>query len=296
MVPLTIQLLSQERAPEVDEGLTGLGGPLAVGHPGDDRAAARNRLTAAARTEWQLAVEPGEVLAGGAEEILKTVAYSPPSRYRVQVIQGDVLTKQVRLWHRGCKAVFKNPVYETIPGDAPLLNVVLVGGDGGDAAERLRLATAWRDRTPTGAEPHYYLACALLENRRYDEFLAAANAYLFRRPPSLQAVTMTRYYVGLVEFACKKNAEAAAKNCLACVAANPLMSEFWCLLGDVYYHLLKKYDKAGAFYKNGKLLGSRRKADDPWPVQLSKYGEYPDQMVRSCDRLVSESRLIGRPS
>jgi len=73
----------------------------------------------------------------------------------------------------------------------------------------------------------------------------------------------------------------AIKHILSCIATNPLMAEFWCLLGDIHYKL-KSHIRAAAFYENAIILGEQRLKSDSWPIQISKYKEYPDRMMEKC--------------
>jgi len=68
-----------------------------------------------------------------------------------------------------------------------------------------------------------------------------------------------------------------------------MMAEFWCLLADVYY-AIKDYDRARIFYENGLILGSRRLKDDGWPMEISKYKEYPLNMIEGCNQIKRSSR------
>ena len=65
------------------------------------------------------------------------------------------------------------------------------------------------------------------------------------------------------------------------------MAEFWCLLGDAYYKN-RNYIKAMSFYENAIFLGSRRKTDDEWPLEISKYSEHPNKMIESCRNLTKQ--------
>jgi hypothetical protein len=76
------------------------------------------------------------------------------------------------------------------------------------------------------------------------------------------------------------DAKKAARDILACIAARPQMAEFWCLMGDIYYSK-RQYVKAKSLYDNAIIAGKERK-DDTWPVDLSKYDEYPNKMIDYC--------------
>ncbi len=79
---------------------------------------------------------------------------------------------------------------------------------------------------------------------------------------------------------------------MVCLAKKPTMAEFWCLLGDVYYDA-KDYDKAKEFYENAVILGSRRLKDDGWPMEISKYKEYPQKMIEACKKIKTSSKLYA---
>ena len=72
----------------------------------------------------------------------------------------------------------------------------------------------------------------------------------------------------------------------------PIMAEYWCVLGDVYYHLAGDYDRAKRFYRNAIILGQKRKEDDMWPVELSKYNTYPEKMIKSCEELLKSNEFV----
>ena len=84
--------------------------------------------------------------------------------------------------------------------------------------------------------------------------------------------------------ATKKDFENAVKSLIPCLAEKPTNGEFWCLLGDIYY-CLKDYERAKSFYENAKILGSRRLNDDDYPMEISKYKEYPEKLIKSCDAI-----------
>jgi hypothetical protein len=63
-----------------------------------------------------------------------------------------------------------------------------------------------------------------------------------------------------------------------CLINEPTMAEYWCLLGDAFFKL-KQFHRASAFYENAILFGSQRKNNDPMPIELNKYKEYPEKML-----------------
>ncbi len=92
------------------------------------------------------------------------------------------------------------------------------------------------------------------------------------------SATMTRYYYAMVKLTQKAH-KPALQNLNLCLCAKPLMAEFWCLMGDVYFYLLGKPDSAKEFYENAIVLGARRLQSDRWPMDFSKYRKYPERML-----------------
>ena len=89
----------------------------------------------------------------------------------------------------------------------------------------------------------------------------------------------------------KKRVKPALQNLNLCLCAKPLMAEFWCLTGDVYYHLLHDFKKAKQFYHNAIVLGHHRLKSDKWPMDITKYNTYPSKMIESCDELLKSTKL-----
>ena len=69
-----------------------------------------------------------------------------------------------------------------------------------------------------------------------------------------------------------------------CIVKNPTMAEFWCLLADIFY-AINDCEKALCFYENAKILGSRRLKSCDYPMEISKYQEYPNKMIEACKSL-----------
>ena len=100
---------------------------------------------------------------------------------------------------------------------------------------------------------------------------------------------MIRYYYAMTMLIYKKSYKPALQNINLCLCAKPLMAEFWCLMADVYYHLLNKFSEAKFFYENAIFMGSRRMKNDVNPIDLDKYKAYPNKMIKSCEQLLQQS-------
>lgn len=259
----------------------------------DNLSKAKNHLIEKTDSKWIFCIEPYETILKGTE-CFESAIHLKPASYKATIIQGDVVTEQIRLWHRDMKLRYKNPVFETLSGPAQKSEICLVVANHDNSELQLELAKKWLDSNPLTIEPMYYLACAYLARKNWKAFLDYANMYLHQeKRPSMSAI-MTRYYCSMVKCYIEKNYQEAIQHLLPCLAERPLMAEFWCLLGDVYY-TINQSEKARCFYENAAILGSRRLRDDDWPLEISKYKEYPEKMIEACDKIKQSSRIYFGP-
>lgn len=249
------------------------------------RDVARSKLP---KGEWNLWLEPWEVVASGHEQLGRK-----DGKHFVSVMTQKILTKEIRAWTGDVS--FENPIYETISGDTDSeLPVVLYSLGGIDQTYAVTNVTRWMNDQPINPRPHYYSACLALSGGRHEDFLRLAEHYLSMDRTSSMSAVMTRYYYAYVSLAHKRNAKAALQNLNLCLCAKPLMAEFWCLQADVFYHLFRRYDVAKEFYENAVVLGARRLRSDKWPMDIAKYSSYPNKMIGSCDKIMASVSLYGK--
>lgn len=231
-------------------------------------------------SEWNLLIEPWEVLTNSPD-------IGKPDCYYSTIIQSKTITKEVRLWYGPRQ--FVNPVFERVDADPPReCGLVFFSSGRTDHEQLLQELEKWKSQEICSSAPYYYQACLLMALGRYDEFLRVSEHYMFMEPKAItMSSTMNRYYYAMVQMMHKKQYRAALQNLNLCLCCKPLMAEFWCLMGDVYYHLLKNFKSAKEFYENAMILGCKRLKSDRWPMDISKYKAYPKQMIDSCDQLVS---------
>lgn len=250
---------------------------------------ARNNLIDNTNSKWIFCIEPFETILKGTE-CFNAAMHLRPESYKATVIQGDVITEQIRLWHRDMKLSYKNPVFETISGPAQKSGICIAVSNHDKSELQLELAKKWLETNPLTIEPMYYLACAYLARNNWTAFLDYANMYLHQEKRHSMSAIMTRYYCAMVKCYIEKNYQEAIRYLLPCLAEKPLMAEFWCMLGDVYYSI-NQSDKARYFYENAIILGSRRLRDDDWPLEISKYKAYPEKMIESCQKIKQSSKI-----
>lgn len=251
---------------------------------GGDYSQLRNSLLAPGRNMY---LEPWESMSAGAGRVA-----SMDGSFAFYVVQGGVVSKQVRLWSEG---TFKNPVFEHVDarGDVVVAPEVVLSSDGApDLREsNTAICRGWVARRPASPEPWYYLACSLLAEGKMDEFVGSAVKYLsMDRSPGDSSVLMN-YYLARVE-ALKGRFDVASKRALGCLALHPSFSEFWCLLGDLMYSR-GGYEKAMSLYGNALAAGRRRRSDDLLPIEVAKYGSYPRRMAERCALALKGGLLVG---
>jgi hypothetical protein len=248
------------------------------------------------QTNWQMYLEPGEVLLSGHDKIIELVNSNRTKNYHIEILQDDVIVKQVRLWRKDSGKEFVNPVFEVIKDDySEYAEIMLFKNNSGeDHSDRIE---AWKRDKPLAVEPYYFQACDCLKKRKYKEFITLADHYLFQKKTSSVATTMTHYYLGVVHCYITNDLDLATRHAIVCLGENILMAEFWCLLGDIFFQN-KEFHKALLFYENAKILGNRRLRTDKWPMHISKYEEYPTEMIEKCQTILSKAKdwVIKNPT
>lgn len=224
-------------------------------------------------------LEPWEVVLQGTPSINGRLG-------SVRLMHNGVISWETRIWRD--KPQFVNPVFERIDSKDPVQSRLVITSYGGlDSDFLLSSLEHWKAEQPLSNLPYYYESCVYLSQARYDDFLRAAEHYLYLDNKNSMAVTMTRYYYAMVQLTQKHTVKPTLKNLNLCLSVKPLMAEFWCLTGDVYYHLLNRFDMAKEFYENAIILGEKRLFSDQWPMDISKYHKYPSRMIESCRKIIS---------
>jgi tetratricopeptide (TPR) repeat protein len=255
---------------------------------GKRRDEARNYLITQAGEGTHFYIEPWECVIQGKDlpNIKKTSC--------VRIMRGNTFTYETRIWHG--KHKFINPVYERLDAEGSFSKVMLYSNGQLESDDVLSGIEIWKRDKPLAAAPYYYHACLLFSQGKYDEFLKMADHYLFMEKEEPLSNVMMRYYYAMAHVTYKKSYKPALQNINLCLCARPLMAEFWCLTGDVYYHLLHKFDQAKEFYENAMILGSRRSAKDIEPMDIDKYRAYPTKMIESCNALLSHKGVYAQMS
>lgn len=254
----------------------------------DNYSKVRNYISDKSETIWQMYICPWEVLLNGHENIIETINVASKKSYYLEILQGDVITKQIRLWRKDEKK-FINPIFEKIVDEnAEYVNAIVWSGK--SPLEDEELINKWKKDNPFALDPCYYQAYTALNKKKYKEFIKLAEYYIFQNKEQNITKIMTHYYLGVVNCLVTDDQNSAIKNAAICISQHPLMAEFWCLLGDAYLKS-NELEKAITFYENGKILGSYRLRSDRWPMQISKYDEYPTEMIENCKLLAKKHQV-----
>lgn len=249
-------------------------------HLENDLSKARIELLKHSQTKWNLYIEPWEFFLSG-KELLEKYTSLQPAAYKFNILDSDLITKQIRLWHTDTKVYFKNPVFEHLVGSSLSSDVYLVSEN---KQINENILENWLKEKPLSSEPIYYKAFIELKKNNWDAFLNYASNYLYKEKILKKPVVMTYYYVSMVNCYIKNDLKKALEAIVPCLSSCPTMAEFWCLTGDIFY-TMKDYKKAKSFYENAILLGCKRSSLDDYPIEISKYREYPEKMIRSCQEI-----------
>lgn len=249
-----------------------------------DFSVARNGLCREGRNMY---LEPWERLARGSELIRGL-----EGGHYFYVLEDGIVSKQVRMWDRGA---FENPVFESVVGSGAVVNPGVVVVSEGRPDDRIRIreiCESWVERRPTSPDPHYYLACSLLAEGKRREFVSQAMTYLSMEPHGSDSSLLMNYYLSRVNHSLGDHRDAY-RRAVGCLVGHPSFAEFWCLLGDMLF-TRGDHRRASHVYENALVAGMRRPSDDTFPVELSKYGSYPEAMRERCAKAISEGIVLGK--
>jgi len=249
----------------------------------NDLGKCRNNLVNFSETNWQFYIEPWEFMMSGHDALLWAITQDKEA-YNIYSVEDNMMTKELRLWKKSSGRKFVNPVYETIEPNHDAVNLDCFIRSESGFKDESKILREWKMEEPKSAALNYYLSCNYLKNKKYDEFLSSAKHYLFYDIEPSISVVMTNYYCALVFLLIKKDYGQSMSHIVKCLCYLPTMAEFWCVLGDIFLKM-KQYNRAIAFYENAELFGSRRTKDDPYPIDISKYKEYPQNMKKVCNGL-----------
>lgn len=246
----------------------------------ESRSDIRNHLCQQFNTKWHMFLEPNEYAISSLQPIIdnnKDICY-------FSILTNNILRKDIRLWNNHKNIKFKNPIFEILNIESNDDLQVVFCSDFVNYNYELELIN-WKKKEPTNPIPYYYESILALNKGDIDTFVNKSEYFLFLEPKKNSIpYVMNRYYYALVSLH-QKQVKKTLQNINLCIAANSLMAEFWCIVGDVYYHLLNDFDKAIDFYENAIILGSRRKKSSKWPMDILKYKEYPNSMIESCNKI-----------
>src|SRR5688572_6505330 len=179
MTPLTIHLLIQnneETIAQTLESILPLEANILIGDAGcrdntvkicksydltvakvsnHDRSHTRNEMAKSSQTNWQFYIEPWEILLSGHDKLLDLVQADQPQSYHCELLHGESITKQIRLWHKGCGVKFINPIFETIRMDKSEYAEIVIYKEKNDVFNAEKIAK-WKAASPLATDPYYF--------------------------------------------------------------------------------------------------------------------------------------------
>lgn len=254
----------------------------------NDFSKARNYLNQFSKTPWNFYLNPNEILISDVSNFIDLLK-NDSKIYKISIVSGDVITSSNRIWHKNSKTKFVNPAFEYLAGKGSFLDLYLSAMPIYDNLQE-QILEEWFSKNSLNKEPLYYKACNCLKNKQYDCFLNYADLYFLQETDNSTSYVMTNYYCCMVQLYIKKDARKAYKHILPCLSLKPSMAEFWCLAADIYYHA-NEYNKAQELYENAIICGSQRLKIDDYPLEISKYKDYPEKMIETCKNVIRSSKF-----
>lgn len=256
----------------------------------EDMSFVRNFLISETKTDWIMCIQPWEILVSGADKIIEKVLKDEKNAYKFNIIQNDILIKDIRIWNKNMNLKYKNPIYECLYGDFDVLPVYLKSENNTKINEKD--IKRWIENSPLSTSAVYYMSCYYLTEKKWDSFINFAEMYLHQEKNIEVSYYMINYYLSMVLSYIKKDYQKANKHLMICLAKMPTMAEFWCLYGDIFF-ALKDYDRAISMYENAEIMGRKRMKNDDFPIEISKYKEYPLRMIDNCQKIISSKKVYG---
>lgn len=243
--------------------------------------------------DWFMWIQPWEKLISGHEEINLISSQKDFKKcFDFKIINQQIISREQRLWNTNLNIKFQNFIFENpnFNGSVSADGVALMQlKHHENFSDSLEIINHWKSQSPMAPEPYYYEAYLMLSAGKYNEFCNLANHYLFINKGG-KSDLMIRYNLANVQIYNQNMINEGVRNILKCLCENPIMAEFWCLLGDAYYKM-KDFNKAISFYENALIIGEKRELDF-LPIEIKKYKEYPIKMIESCDSLIKETKLF----
>jgi hypothetical protein len=197
----------------------------------------------------------------------------PEETSRIYVINNEVMSKEAR--------VLYSPVNDLEEVNLPLSECFIIKNKSSEFSDYMQ--DRYIENNKFASDALYYSAFKKLKEKKYKEFISLAEEFLFKSKESM-AKNMCHYYCASVYLAVNE-IERAIGHATYMLSEFMLSAEAWCILGDAFLKLSQPF-RAMYFYDNAIFLGSKRKKDDGYPIEIKKYKEYPKEKMKECERLL----------
>lgn len=228
---------------------------------------------------WSIWIEPWE------EVIELPDPPEEPTNLSVTLISGNWVSYPARAFHSNAALTFSNPTFESADAEAHS-GIVLIGNGGRPASETEKIITDWASREPANHQVPYYRAMHRLSCGDVLGFRTAAHEYLFRDSKTSDSGTLIKLYLGLVES--KSNPSVAMGWLAEALADKPWLAEAWFASAEIC-RAAGHLGRAAALYKAAIEFGKHRPNDERLPVDVSKYREEPEKILKAIAALNSKT-------
>lgn len=297
---LTTQILvknNEETIKETLESLIGLKSKILIGNLGstdktldickkynveiididkkEDYSLIRNELS---KEGINFFINPGEVLVSGSE-----IINSIEKTTKIYVFNNNTISKEIRIWKED---EFINPIYETIINKNCNLNSKII------IKSKLKfnyyeneehILKSWLQKNPFNLDVIYYYSFYYLSKNDFKNFIFYSQKYFAQSKIVNESYINLKYYCAIINLHQNK-IKQSAEDIITCLVYKPNNSEFWSLLGDIYYKQ-NKLEKSKSFYENALIMSEQRNLEDNLPIELDKYKKHPKAMIENINNI-----------
>lgn len=242
---------------------------------GEDQSKSRNEILN--RYDSALFLNEGEEIAELSQDFnIQKIGY-------FDVVIDGFVSKEIRICHRS--GYFKNPIMPEFRAKSDPKRVGVIVSKGQKGCDRGAIKS-WYESNRINPDAKYHWCYQLLRDMNYDEFIVAAEEYLFENQSKSESSIMMRYHMSQALLS-RGFVKKSLINVSSCLAENFLMAEFWCLIGDIHV-VIGDVEKAMGFYRNAIIFGEQRPKEDMYPIELAKYREYPERKLSACRKKIAD--------
>lgn len=252
---------------------------------------ARNFAIDKTKSKWIIWLDSDEFIDDESIENIKKLINNKINNmyHQFKLVHGSTTMGQIRMFLKHDDIRWQNPIHERIiPKNFPdkhsgIKIIHKVNNINDSSVRNINILNKELEINQNNHEYHFYLAIEyhLINQQMKSLFHAEKFLYLYNNTSIDTKKIYIRYLIAWINAYDLKNYQKSVEILLAQLIINCNISEFWCLLGDIYFKM-GRIKNAYQFYKNALTMGEY-KYDNMWITDLDKYNKYPNLMLKICE-------------